>query len=259
MSSEPSPQASELLGGSGEAQPGRRLAETLRARDLLILFLVAVVGVQGVALLGALAIAGLAPGTGAVVSILGILVFQAAALLLAVYIVILRRRGLNWPDLGLHAASHAWYRRAVLAALLALPVTWAVNAAVQSIIGRDMENPQLAALAPLDLSWTGFLGLLVMIGFVMPLVEEILFRGILYRWLRAHMKVPLAAVISALCFSVLHGVPTLIPAIAVLGIGLALLTEASGSLWPAVVTHALYNSLTLVLLFGLFRAGLELP
>ena len=93
----------------------------------------------------------------------------------------------------------------------------------------------------------------------MPLAEEILFRGILYRWLRAHMNVPLAAVISALGFSVLHGVPTLIPAIAALGVGLALIYEASGSLWTAVLTHALYNTLTLVLLFGLFRAGLEIP
>ena len=259
MSSEPPPRAPEVLDENGPGRPDRKFAASLRARDLVILFLVAVAGVQGAALLGALVMADLVPRVGAIVTVLGILAFQATALFLTVYFVILRRRRLTWSDLGLRPASPAWLRRAGLAALLALPVTWAINAAVQSVIGRDIENPQLAALAPLGLTWTGFIGLLALVGFVMPLAEEILFRGILYRWLRAHMNVPLAAVISALGFSVLHGVPTLIPAIAALGVGLALIYEASGSLWTAVLTHALYNTLTLVLLFGLFRAGLEIP
>ena len=259
MSGEPPRRASAIEDEYGPTRPHQKFASALRARDLVILFLVAVAGVQGAALLGALAIAGLAPGIGAIVTVLGILAFQATALFLTVYVVILRRRRLSWSDLGLRHASPSWLRRAVLAALLALPVTWAINAAVQSVIGRDVENPQLAALAPLGLTWTGFVGLLVLVGLVMPLAEEILFRGILYRWLRVHMNVPLAAAVSALGFSVLHGVPTLIPAIAALGVGLALIYEASGSLWTAFLTHALYNTLTLVLLFGLFRAGLEIP
>ena len=246
MSSEPSRRASAVEDQNG---PDQRFAASLRARDLLILFLVAVAGVQGAALLGAVAISGLVQRIGSIFTVLGILAVQAAVLFLTVYFVILRRRRLSWSDLGLRPASPAWLRRAVLAALLALPVTWVINAA----------NPQLAALAPLGVTWTGFVGLLVLVGLVMPLAEEILFRGVLYRWLRVHMNVPLAAIISALGFSVLHGVPALIPAIAALGVGLALIYEASGSLWTAVVTHALYNTLTLVLLFGLLRAGLEIP
>ncbi len=256
MSSEPSRRASAVEDQNG---PDQRFAASLRARDLLILFLVAVAGVQGAALLGAVAISGLVQRIGSIFTVLGILAVQAAVLFLTVYFVILRRRRLSWSDLGLRPASPAGLRRAALAALLALPVTWAINAAVQSIIGSDVENPQLAALAPLGVTWTGFVGLLVLVGLVMPLAEEILFRGVLYRWLRVHMNVPLAAMISALGFSVLHGVPALIPAIAALGVGLALIYEASGSLWTAVVTHALYNTLTLVLLFGLLRAGLEIP
>lgn len=99
--------------------------------------------------------------------------------------------------------------------------------------------------------------MLILIGLVFPLAEEILFRGILYRWLRGRLGIAGAAGLSAIAFAALHSIPELIPAIAVLGVILALLYELSGSLWTSVLAHAVYNSINVLLLYVLL--GTDVP
>ncbi len=57
----------------------------------------------------------------------------------------------------------------------------------------------------------------------------------------------------------LHGIPGLIPAIAALGVVLALVYEKSGSLWPAMVVHGTYNTVVTVGLYMALAAGVEPP
>ena len=73
------------------------------------------------------------------------------------------------------------------------------------------------------------------------------------------MSVWPAASISGVGFAVLHGVWWLIPALALLGIILALVYERSGSIWTAVITHGLFNSFTTVLYYLALATGVELP
>ena len=48
------------------------------------------------------------------------------------------------------------------------------------------------------------LPLLVTVGLLVPLAEEVIFRGVLYSWLR-RWGVALAVVVSALVFGLFHG------------------------------------------------------
>jgi membrane protease YdiL (CAAX protease family) len=80
----------------------------------------------------------------------------------------------------------------------------------------------------------------VLIGMsVVSLTEEIAYRGLLYRTLRARMRPLLATVTSAGCFLAAHGVVS-VP-IFLMGCGNALLFEKYGSLVPAVVIHVIWN------------------
>jgi membrane protease YdiL (CAAX protease family) len=92
----------------------------------------------------------------------------------------------------------------------------------------------------------------------MPFVEELLFRGLFYRWLRERWGVAAAVAVSALSFSALHGIPQLIPALALFGAVLALVYEKSGSLWPAIVVHALFNCVGVVLVYAALAHGMPL-
>ena len=77
--------------------------------------------------------------------------------------------------------------------------------AVQKALGRPLESPQMKFLAPDGFSWTIVVGMVLIGGLLAPLAEEIIFRGLLYGWLRRFWRVIPAAVVSALVFGAVHG------------------------------------------------------
>jgi CAAX protease family protein len=77
-----------------------------------------------------------------------------------------------------------------------------------------------------------------------PACEEIAFRGYVQTTL-ALRRGPAAAVLgAALLFALLHMNPVLFPALVVLGAVFGWLTWRAGSIWPAVVAHAVNNGIT---------------
>jgi membrane protease YdiL (CAAX protease family) len=101
--------------------------------------------------------------------------------------------------------------------------------------------------------------LVVALVLVAPIAEEVFFRGVVYNaWLREYG--PRAAVIgSALLFAVIHASLFLVLPIIALGVALALLYRATGSLPATIALHAGFNGIT-VLLGLLVRYGvLDLP
>ena len=95
-----------------------------------------------------------------------------------------------------------------------------------------------------DLSGPRWLWLLdAMNGIVAaPLVEEVLFRGVLYAALRTRCSVVQAAVMSALIFSGAHGYDlTGFFQVTFSGLVYALTYEYTRSLAPCVLAHAIHN------------------
>ena len=83
---------------------------------------------------------------------------------------------------------------------------------------------------------------------VAPLGEEIFFRGFLYKALRRRFRVWAAAFVSAVVFGLVHYYWLLIPALFVVGLGLALLYERQRSLLAPVVAHATFNIVGFVMI-----------
>ena len=111
------------------------------------------------------------------------------------------------------------------------------------------NNPLLMVDDPLTLVE----GIIIVIGAVIlvPIAEEVFYRGLLYRSLGRHLGLPVAAIISTVVWTVLHGHPVLYPPIFVLGLGLVALYESTGRLWAPVAAHIGFNlsSFVLLLLF----------
>ena len=235
---------------------GARRFGLLSASDLLLILILVLLSMR---LVGLFAGAWLGPfdqladpsGTRLLAAIMLLLMIQNGLMIGAVYLVVLRLRGLDWVDLGLRAAPPGSISRAMGIALLALPVTFAVEAMMQRFLGATPVNPQIGMVAPAGFSWFGLIGMVMLVGGLAPFAEELVFRGLLYRWLRERWGVTPAVAVSSLAFALLHGIPHLIPVIALLGVMLAVIYEYSGSLWPAVAAHGLYNSLTVTLLYAL--------
>jgi membrane protease YdiL (CAAX protease family) len=84
---------------------------------------------------------------------------------------------------------------------------------------------------------------------VAPFVEELLFRGVVFGWMRGRMPVGFAVVGSALVFASAHILYlqwTLLPPVFALGCVLALAYHYSRSLWPGIVIHASINTVATV-------------
>lgn len=184
---------------------------------------------------------------------------------LAVYVVRIRygqplaALGLRWRPVGSMVA------KGVLVSLLALPLSgiaeMAERAAIAVLIGRarvdvlaaaEQSKNHLFALlkAPLSVGEIVWLGVLVCV--LVPVGEEIFFRGFLYGALRARLRLPFAVGLSALIFAGVHlpAIFTFLP-IFVLGVVLAILYERTGTVLPGIVVHAINNAIAiLAFLYG---------
>ena len=141
-----------------------------------------------------------------------------------------------------------------------LPAVALVNSVLIPMLSDEpFRNPQLYAIAPAGFSWSAMLTMLVMAGVVAPFAEELVFRGLLFPWLRARLGVPAAVLLSALFFATMHGALILIPALTVVGAAFAVIYQRSGSLWPAIIAHSVFNGIMIVALYALLAAGVTLP
>jgi uncharacterized protein len=110
----------------------------------------------------------------------------------------------------------------------------------------DVDETNLEELG-VDGSVLGALAVSLALILVAPVTEEIFFRGFFYRALRNRMRVGWAALVGGFVFGALHfqGVDTveILPVIAVFGIGVCLVYEATASIFAVIAIHASFNTL----------------
>jgi membrane protease YdiL (CAAX protease family) len=80
-------------------------------------------------------------------------------------------------------------------------------------------------------------------------VEELLFRGLLYRSLRSSTGILPSLLLSSLVFAVGHPQAATVPVFC-LGVCAALALERSRSLLAAILVHALYNGCIALVALG---------
>jgi membrane protease YdiL (CAAX protease family) len=169
-------------------------------------------------------------------------------------------RGLDWFSLGMRRARHWWWFAIGLAALAAAIAYDLVMAHFLDPDGVIQSEMQKALLVRSDsLAWA--IALWVVVAPMTAITEELLFRGLLYRWFRERLPLWIAALASALIFALLHGSlispggwmgASMAVGLTLFGVIAALLFEVSGSLWPSILIHFVNNSL---FVFGAYNAG----
>jgi uncharacterized protein len=80
----------------------------------------------------------------------------------------------------------------------------------------------------------------VFIAVFSPLGEELLYRGIVTNALLRYG--PFVGVVgSTVIFALMHGINTIFPAAVVAGLATAEVFRRSGSIWPGLVVHVVFN------------------
>lgn len=186
----------------------------------------------------------------------GIVIY--GVVLLIIYLGVVRRRGLTWAAVGFHRPPLMALILSPLVVLGQLGAAAIMNLLVQSLTG-GFENPQISSISGgQGFSWLNFGLMLVVAGVVAPVVEETLFRGLLFGWLRSRLPLFAAVLLSAAIFAAAHVIPVLLPALFAVGVILAIAYELSGSLWVSILLHAMQNTFAVVLIFALLALGIPL-
>ena len=131
----------------------------------------------------------------------------------------------------------------VVLAVLLLPLASSISALTQTLLGYRMV-PFRAKIPAAD-----FLELLLCVGFIGPVTEELVFRGYIYQSMRKSGPVP-ACILSAFLFGLLH--MNLIQAsfAFVLGIVFAVCMVRTESLFAPMLLHIMFNSWQIASAYG---------
>ncbi len=114
------------------------------------------------------------------------------------------------------------------------------NADLTSLFGPDTFGLMLAVL------------IVVLIG---PIIEEIVFRGVLLDAFENRVGVWVALLAQATLFALYHFTPWMLVPTFVLGLATGWIAHARDSLWPAIALHALYNAVPVGIAFWLAAQG----
>ncbi|HET6498598.1 MAG TPA: type II CAAX endopeptidase family protein [Coriobacteriia bacterium] len=98
----------------------------------------------------------------------------------------------------------------------------------------------------------GLLASIALVVLVAPVIEEIVFRGVLQEALAAEWNWRVAVCVSAAVFALYHTAPWLFVPVFALGVACGWLAHTRQTLLPAISLHAAYNVLPVALAFGVF-------
>ena len=179
-------------------------------------------------------------------------------LLILFYVRIWQKHRPDSPSLllGRHGTVFGCLKYGVLACLAWIPVHLLIAllwGGLLQALGHEMVPQQAISLflnaLQNDQSLLKFL-IMVNVVAMAPWVEELLFRGLLFRWLLGYRSVLASAILSGVFFGVIHDALTSIVPIACLGVALAWLYHRTGSLLTSIVFHTAFNAIMMILLFG---------
>lgn len=193
-------------------------------------------------------------GTDAVSEPLGVvavLVVQSTVGLLALAVLSFTRGQASFArDFGFRAQLQdlVWLPVGIAIQLVGIAVTYPIV----ELSGRADTEQQLVTTiqqAPLASRLLLIVGVVVLI----PVVEELMFRGALLRALLRHLGPPIAVLLNAGLFALVHLLdPNALfglPALVAVGIATAWLAARTGRIGPAIALHAGFNFVAVLLMF----------
>lgn len=176
--------------------------------------------------------------------LIGAFACQAVAMLLGLFLILrvhapmasIRR------FLGVRPAHPAFYP---LGLLLGLSLHIPADTLYRWIEQRWPSSPQTLPKIFQEASLPKQIAMGVILIVLGPLVEEIFFRGALFRPLRKQNSAFTVIAVTAACFAVAHAMPQTYAPIALVGISIGLSRLFSGSFIPPVLIHCAFNALSL--------------
>jgi membrane protease YdiL (CAAX protease family) len=185
----------------------------------------------------------------------GAAIFESVTIFFGVYLFGIKRKNYPWTTVGLQKISNKWITLSVIVGIIAIPLSSLIANLLQNTLNLSTENPQLPFLVPDNLSVMGMIIMAILVGLIIPFVEELFFRGIIYSWLRNRFNIGVGILISSAIFGLVHVDLAVAGTAFVLGIILGLVFEYSKSLWASVIIHSINNGIQILILYAFIILG----
>ena len=158
----------------------------------------------------------------------------ATLIILAAFFLLRRKNPLR------ETGFHATHGRFVFTAIAVTPLLYAAVSLVLGLLPEAWMAEYAEASASLNQK-----GVLITVATVLvaPLVEEIIFRGLILSRLNRVLPGWLAVLLSALLFGVCHGQAVWMAYAFVLGVIFGFFALRSHSIWPSLCAHILFNGI----------------
>lgn len=177
-----------------------------------------------------------------------------AYFVIIVHAILIGRKHQTWRSLGFRRFEWKWLAVALVTSGLVLVVGDLISNALD--VEKDAETYNRSLFLIDSATVVTISAEIAVIGPATAAIEELLFRGLLHRWIRQRLGLIAGTAASAAIFALVH-FSFYNPGgalgwywtaeIAALGAALALLFEWSGSLWPPIVLHATNNVVAVAL------------
>lgn len=122
-------------------------------------------------------------------------------------------------------------------------------ATLMNVISMFFVDNTIAGMS-MEMLNSGFIIMFLMVAVNAPLTEEFVFRGAIFQSCKKSASSLKAILLSALLFGLMHMNFNQAGYAFVLGIAMALLVEATDSIWPAFICHLTVNARSVITLFG---------
>lgn len=163
---------------------------------------------------------------------------------------LMRWRRLRLQDLGLQRFHWGWIL-AVLGLYVAQIVLVVVVFTVIQVLSPSTNLDQTQEVLSFGKAhWAVVASFIAAVG-IAPVVEELIFRGIMFRALASRWPIWLAAIVSSAAFGWLHGQLNVGIYTFLLGLLLVWLYQRSGSIYPGILLHILNNAIAFWFIFQL--------
>lgn len=152
----------------------------------------------------------------------------------------------------------------VLTWVISFPIVVVVGEIIGLIISQLVPEykPEQTAVKQLKETATNpflFWSMVAIIVTIVPIIEELLFRGYLQTWIKGHVGYKAAIVITAAIFALFHYTTTqgignleLLVSLFILALFLGWIFERERSLWASIGLHATFNALSIgMIILGL--------
>lgn len=140
------------------------------------------------------------------------------------------------PALGFHRVG---WKPVVLGVLGTLALSVAVSQT--GLEPEGMKQAMKVSREPAQ-----FAAALLVMALLAPLVEELVFRGLLYGWVENRWNPTAAVIVSSLAFAAAHYEPAHIILVLPLGLLFGYLRRHTGSIVPSLVAHMMNNGFAVI-------------